>query len=109
MSLTIRDGGTITKDPADIRVYTVDWNVLGALAPDVAIVTSTWTITAITPAGDTALTKDQATILDDDRRTQLRLTGGTLGARYRIDNTIVTDEVPAQTIERSFYVRIATQ
>lgn len=103
--LTIADGGLVTKDPADISVYTVDWNALH-LAAAVTISTNTFTITAISPTGDTALTKDQESILAGLRTTQLRLTAGTLGAKYRIDNKIVTSETPPQTKERSFFVLI---
>lgn len=102
---TIQDGGLIVKDPSDISVYTFDWDT-EHLAPTVTIVSSAFTITALSPVGDTALTKDQESTLVSLRSTQLRLTGGTLGARYEIANRIVTSETPAQTKERSCYILI---
>ena len=105
MSTTIDDGGQVTKDPADIRTYIVDWDARH-LATSVTIVTSVWTITAIRPSADTALTKDQDSILAGTRKTQIRLSAGTLGAIYQVTNTIVTNETPAQTIERSFRVLV---
>ncbi len=98
----IPDGGEVSKDPSDSAVYQVDWDA--ALADAVSITTSTFTITALRPSTDTSLTKDNET--SGSRDTQLRLIGGTIGALYRINNQIVTDEVPAQTIERSFKVKI---
>lgn len=103
--ITIRDGGLATKDPADISTYKFDWDTFH-LAAGVTISTHVFTITVIFPVGDTALTKDQESILAGNRSTQLRLTGGTLGAQYRIHDKIVTNETPAQTKERSFYLLV---
>lgn len=104
--LTVSDGALVLKDPSDVPVFQFDWDTRH-LADGVTIATSTFTITAIRPAADTALTKDQEAIDAGSRTTHLRLTGGTVGATYRIDNRIVTDESPAQTVERSFFVKIA--
>ncbi len=104
-ALTIDDGGLALKDPADILVYRFDWGTLN-LDDGVAIVTSVFTITLISGGSATPLTKDGESIVGGNRMTQLRLTGGTLGARYRIDNKITTNEIPAQTKERSFKLKI---
>ncbi len=104
-TVTIVPGALIAKDPNDIKVYEFDWDT-SSLAALVTIVTNTFTITAIKPSGDTALTMDNPTILAGSRTTQIRLKGGTLGARYEIANTIVTNESPAQTKERSFQLLI---
>jgi hypothetical protein len=105
-TVTITNGDLVGKDPADIKVYTVDWDT-NNLAPAVTIQTSTWTITAIEPSTtDALLTKDSESILAGNRTTQVRLTAGTLGQKYAIANKIVTNETPAQTKERSFYVLI---
>lgn len=105
-TVTIRPGDLIAKDPADIKVYVVDWDTQN-LPASATISTSTWTITAIGPSViDTALTKDSETILAGSRKTQMRLLGGTLGQIYEIANKIVTNETPAQTKERSFRVLI---
>jgi len=102
--VTLADGALVLKDPSDIKSYTIDWDAEN-LAAAVTISTSTWTITAVSPSlVDTALTKDQETILSGARKTQVRLSAGTLGQKYVIANKIVTSESPAQTKERSFTV-----
>lgn len=107
MIITVEDGALIEKDPADISVYSFDWDA-DNLAAGVQISTYLFTITAIKPAGDSALTKDNEGYVtgSSQRKTQLRLTGGTLGATYRIDNRIVTNESPTQQKERSFFLTI---
>jgi hypothetical protein len=103
--LTIHDGELATKDPADILVYVFDF---GEILPSTALISgsATFTVTAIRPAGDTNLSKDSEAVLSGNRTCRVRLTGGTLGAKYRIDCQIVTNELPAQTIERSFFLKI---
>jgi len=44
--------------------------------------------------------------LHANRYTQFRFTGGVVGAIYEISNRITTNESPAQTIERSFLLKI---
>lgn len=105
-TLTISTGDQVTKDPADIKVYAFDWDTLN-LAAAVTIQTSTWTITPIVPSTtDAVLTKDNESILAGNRKTQVRLTAGTIGQTYEIANKIVTNESPSQTKERSFRVLI---
>lgn len=105
-TITVRAGGLVTKDPSDIKVYVVDWDSEN-LAAGVTISTSTWTITAISPSTtDAILTKDSESILTGSRKTQVRLSAGTVGQSYEIANRIVTSEAPAQTKERSFRVLV---
>ena len=105
-TVTIVDGiGLVSKKPGDIKVYEFDFDT-DNLATAVTIVTSTFTITAIAPSTDTALTKDTPTIEAGSRKTQIRLTGGTLGAEYEITNSVVTNETPTQTKVKSFRLRI---
>lgn len=105
-TVTLRTGALVIKDPADIKTYVVDWDTEN-LAEAVTISTSTWTVTPISPSiVDAALTKDSEIKLTGDRKTQIRLTGGTLGQTYEVANKIVTSETPAQTKERSFRVLI---
>jgi hypothetical protein len=106
--VTVSDGALITKDPSDVPVLVFDWDA-SHLASGVTITTSTFTITALKPSADTALTKDQPSILSGSRKTQIRLAAGTLGALYRLDNTIVTSESPAQTKERSVKIKVETK
>lgn len=101
--LIVRDGGVVTKDPADQRVILVDWDTDNL--PDTAqIAQSTFTITRLSGSSDTPLTHDSAAIMDGGRNTQLRIVGGALGSLWRVDNTIVTNESPAQTKDRHFKV-----
>jgi hypothetical protein len=100
----IRDGQMTVKDPSDVLVYQMEWD--DDLDADVLIATSTFTITRISGGTSTDLTADNDLIVTGDRAAQVRLTGGTVGARYRIDNRIVTDETPTQTKERSFVLKI---
>jgi len=105
-AITLSEGGLVVKDPADVKLFTADWGAQN-LADAVTVSTSTWTITAISPAtADTALTQDQASILTGGRKTSIRLSAGTLGQLYEVANKIVTSETPAQTKERSFRVLV---
>jgi hypothetical protein len=113
VSTTIEAGGLLVLDPSDKRVIQFDWDT-DALPAGVEIATpsgSTFTITAIQQSGLTALTKDQESIVSGNRKTQLRLvaTTATVGDRYLVANQIVTNESPAQTIERQFEVLIQNQ
>lgn len=99
--MSVPDGGTVSaKDPSAVLVYEVDWD--RELATGAQIATSTWSI-----AGpDDVLTSDQPAIASDGRSTTVRLSAGTVNKRYCVTNHIVTNETPAQTDERSFYVPI---
>lgn len=94
-------------DPSDIRVLVMDWDT-EALPAGVEIDSFVFTIAASRQNGATALTKDQEAILAGSRTLQLRLdaTGATKNDRYTVSARIVTNEVPAQTIERSFRVLV---
>lgn len=108
MSYTIRDGALTEKDPSDIRIFQFDWD--RALTDGALIVGSTYE--AIGVRGDvltTPLIVDGAAILAGERQTQVRLQAGAKGSIWRINNRIVTSEVPSQTIERSFYLLIQDQ
>ena len=99
--LIVRDGALVTLDPNDVKVIQFDWDT-DNLASGVGITTSTFTITTL--RGAATLAKDSESIVTGARSTQLRLSTPTLGALYRIDNKIVTNESPAQTIDRHFKV-----
>lgn len=107
---TIDDGQTLTKDPSDILTYTVDWNAEN-LAVGATISSQTVTVTAIYPSAvDTALvsttTGSGLGIVGSSRKVALKLSGGTVGQLYQVTSEIVTNETPAQTKQRSFYVLI---
>lgn len=99
-TVTINSGDSVTKDPADIVVFQFDWNTYN-LATGAEISSSNWAVAAITPTDAVVPTLDNASILTGNRKTQVRVTGGTVGAVYTLTNTIVTNESPAQTKERS--------
>lgn len=106
MSLTVYDGATITKDPADIIVQHFDWDAEN-LASGVTIVTAT--VEATGQSGDTTttpLTLDQVSILSGSRTVQFRTNAGAAGSLWRVTCNIVTDETPAQTKERSIYISV---
>jgi hypothetical protein len=108
MSLTVPDGSTVLKDPSDIAVYQVDWDALH-LAAAVTIVTSTFAVTAVRPSTATVPTISVTSplgIQSGSRKVKLSLTGGTAGALYRVTHTIVTSETPAQTKERSWWLKV---
>jgi hypothetical protein len=104
-AVTITAGGLAVQDPSDVRVYVFDWDA-DNLDTGVLISNSTFTITAIRPSGDTALVKDNEAIQTGSRKTQLRLSVGTLGAVYQIANKIVTNEAVPQTKDQSFRLLI---
>jgi hypothetical protein len=106
--ITVADNTLITKDPSAVSVLVFDWGA-EHLATGVGISTSTFTITALKPTSDTALTKDQPSIVSGNRKTQIRIAAGTLGALYQLDNTIVTNESPAQTKERRIRILVQTR
>ncbi len=101
MSTQIHSGGQVTKDPNSEEFFTVDWDA-EHLAAGVSIATSDFVITG----PDAALTFDSDDVLTGGRSTTLRLIGGTVGKRYIITNTIVTDETPTQTKDASFRVLV---
>jgi hypothetical protein len=110
MSTTIRAGGLLILDPGDKRVIQVDWDT-EALTSGVSISTSTFTIGTVKQNGATILTKDNPSIVSGNRKTQVRLdaTTATAGDKYTLSNTVVTNESPAQTIERQIEIRIENQ
>jgi len=102
MSVTVYDGGTVTKDPDASRVYTMDWTAdIGAAG----ISTSTW---IIAPA-DAGLTADNASIVSGLKMTSVRLIGGTLGRSYTVTNRIVTNASPTETEDATVTVLIRAQ
>jgi hypothetical protein len=97
----IRSGGLVVKDPNSSEFYTFDWNH-EHLPGGVEVSTSTFTVTG----PDAILTVDQFGIFQGNRKTQVRLNGGTLGKKYTVTNRITTDQSPSQTKDASFRVLI---
>ena len=102
--MSLSDGGLVQKDPSDIAVYGFNW---AAELGDALIVTSTFTVDGL--RGDlttTPLTLDAADIGADEQSTTFRLSAGALGSKWRVNNKIVTNETPAQTLERSGFIKL---
>src|SRR5262245_22958204 len=96
-------GDRIDKAPTSFEPQGLDWTAhLAELGAGVTITTSTWAVSG----PDSALSLSDASILAGSVRTQVWLTGGTLGAIYLVTNTITTNSSPAAIDPRSFYVRI---
>ena len=86
--------GTFKKGPTEVMDYTLEWDAF--LVDDTISGTTTWTV----PAG---ITKDSqaggVTSLQS-----VWISGGTIGQRYKISNTIVT--TAGVTAKRSFYIDV---
>jgi hypothetical protein len=95
-------GELILKDPAADEPQGFDWTDYLAELGAVTITTSTWTITG----ADAVLTYHDASIVAGSLKTQAYFAAGTLGTRYTVTNTIVTNSAPTVTDERSFDVLI---
>ena len=87
--------GTILKDPEEKWEVEIDWEeILGAES----ILTSSWA------------SSYAALIVSDDGTsgdvTSVYVSGGTVGVKGRITNTITTDGAVTSTYERSIEVRV---
>ena len=108
MAITITFGATVQKDPEAELLYVWPWGDSEALADGVEIADSEFLVSATD--GDAApLEADSASVTEDGQSTQVRLTGGTIGAIYTVTNRIVTNGSPAETDDRSIKVKIAAQ
>lgn len=101
--ITITDGGYCEKDSDEVLVYVFDYDALNL--PAAAALTSFGTFVLLPAAGIT-LTKDNEALLSGNRKTQVRLSGGTVGTKYTVINRVTTNEVPSQTKEKRFSLRI---
>jgi hypothetical protein len=102
---TIAEGGTVRKDPSAQRVYGMTWDA--NLPAGVQLTSSSWSVFAADGrADDGALTTNTSTFNAALRTTQIVITGGTAGRKYRVSNHIVTNETPVQVDERSFFVEV---
>jgi hypothetical protein len=103
---TILDGGLWVKDPSDAIFVCFDWDAVN-LAASVTIEDSDFRIEALDVddgSPSAALTSSAEDILSGARKTLIEVAAGTVGALYRIDNTITTTE--GQVKERSIFVRV---
>lgn len=105
MVRTITDGELVVQEPTENLVYLFDWDAFN-LATSVTISNSSWTLSVVEGANTTPLTNDNPSIVTGSRKTQTRIQGGTEGTEYKIENTITTNESPAQIKVRSFRMLI---
>lgn len=106
-TVVVADGDLVRKDPDNIVVYAFDWT--NNLSGGAVIATSTLLPpTAIYPSTtDVALTVSDTAPLGlqaDGKTVKVKLTGGTLGQRYRLTNRGVTNETPSQQKDKSIEV-----
>jgi len=101
MSITVRGGGMIVKDPDSSEPLTFNWDE-EHLPVGVTIVASSFLILGT----DAVLTKDNEGILPGARTTQVRIIAGTLGVKYTLTNRVTTNQVPAAIKDQSIRVLI---
>jgi hypothetical protein len=85
----------VYKDPDETRVEPMDWT--DQLNSGATISTSAWTF----PAG---LTKVTDGIVTGNKKTFVKMSGGTADTDYVVTNTIVTSD--GETLEESATVRV---
>lgn len=94
------------KDPSSVEPYGFDWTAyLAGLGSSVTIAASTWTV----QGNDAALTVSNPSVVTGGKKTQMYLSGGTVGLRYTVTNRIHTTGTPAVVADRSLYVLIRNQ
>ncbi len=98
--MSVTPGSTLRQDPSESLVYTFDWSAW--LVGAAIISSSTFTLTG----PDGVLTKDNPSVVSGSLSTTVRLIGGTFGKTYTLTNTVVTNESPAQTGERSVQIAV---
>lgn len=87
--------GTLLKDPADIRTYSIDWSAW--LGTD-TISSANWTL----PTGLTQVTASATSTV-----ASIKISGGSNGHTYTVACTVVT--AAGQTKKVSFYLQVETQ
>ncbi len=102
--MSVKPGTTLTKDPQASLSYQFDWSAWLGTAQ---IVTSTFAITGTETVP--ALTKDNPALVSGNQKATVRLLGGTVGLTYTVTHTIITNETPTQTDERSVTIKIQDQ
>ena len=108
-ALTIRPGQTVEKDPSAIKVYEFDWTNWLAASPLGSSAQISGSPVFTIGGADAVLTKDQESVVSGNLKTRVRLSAGTLGVTYMVSCKVSTNESPAQTDERSFFVRIVNK
>lgn len=104
----IKHGQTIEKDPADEVVLWFDWT--DRLLQDSAALSSfVITISGGDTGGSapvTVLTYDNHGLVTGNKMVKARYKAGTVGQTYKVTCRVLTNESPAQTFERSFFLEM---
>jgi hypothetical protein len=103
--MSISTGDLISKDPqASAWPKGIDYtNYLAKLDTAETIATSTWAVTG----ADASLTTSASSIVIGSKKTQVKLSGGTVGLTYTVTNSIITSSGVHD--DRSFDVLIENQ
>jgi hypothetical protein len=104
--VVLSPGDTWIKTPNEQRVIEFDYDTLGNLTAGAAITNSTWTVTLIGPVGGTVPTTDNPSLTGSNRKTQVRVSGGSLGCRAYLVNKITTNENPNQVKEFQITIQV---
>ena len=95
--ITVQDKGLVTKHPLESKVYQFDYDT-DNLALGVTITTSTMTLSVLSGLNTgTPASIDSVGLITGNRKTTFRLIAGVSGTKYRVTNSAVTNETPAQT------------
>ena len=86
--MSLRPGDLLVIDPEAVNdPMGMDWTAwLAEIAPTELIVNSTWSYTG----PDAAITLSSSSIVTGSKQTQVKRTGGTLGAKYVLTNHVTS-------------------
>ncbi len=103
--MALSTGDLITKDPqASAWPRGIDWTAyLANIDAAETVATSAWAVTG----PDSTLTTASGSIVNGSKKTQIKLSAGTLGAKYTVTNSIVTSSGVHD--DRSFDVLIQNE
>lgn len=94
--------GLVLKDPNSVEPRGIDWtDYLAELGSGVTVSTSTYAVSG----PDDTLTLSSASIVTGNLKTQVKLSGGTVGRKYTVTNHIVASDGTED--DRSFFVQVA--
>lgn len=91
-----------SKDPSDLKDYTLDWADVLTAESETAITSSTWS--ASDPAGLTVLAAPPHLPQLVGTKAIVWVSGGTAGVRYSLTNTIVTAGATPRTHQRTLVI-----
>lgn len=92
--------GRYIKQPAEVETYSISYS--DDLTSDDSLVSTT----AVVTGADAALTIDFAVIIESppDHRARVKLSGGTVGVKYKV--TVTTTTADGRVMQDEFYVTI---